>query len=393
MPSALTAPPWSAHLEQAFAWLCHARREASPHHGVWRLRDKWDHVKAQLTEELANRTFRFSSVKLTRTATGDLMECWEAQDSLFLKALTLHLQPTLSRKLSPSCYHLQGRGGVKGSIQQIRDWITCDPPHFVARSDAKGYYANIGHSSLFRVLGDLGVDPPLITLISHYCRRLVTRDGYYAEQKKSISMGCPLSPLMAAVYLSPLDEAMAKLPGIRYLRYMDDWVIFAESRWKLRRAIRVMNQVLSSLGLEQHPNKTSIGRLERGFDFLGVQFTATGEMSPSAVSNARHTEKTARLYEQGASLERIERYRQNWLRYLRVILGKEHPATKMNAGHTPHPSQMHASVLSSHHPSHRDRFSISGAKNENRNDDYEKTKQIRKLPRRDRWGRMCRECS
>ncbi len=46
----------------------------------------------------------------------------------------------------------------------------------------------------------------------------------------------------------PLDEAMAKLPGIRYLRYMDDWVIFAESRRKLRRAIRVMNQVLSSLG-------------------------------------------------------------------------------------------------------------------------------------------------
>ena len=38
----------------------------------------------------------------------------------------------------------------------------------------------------------------------------------------------------------------------------------------------VMNQVLSSLGLEQHPDKTFIGHLERGFDFLGIQFTATG---------------------------------------------------------------------------------------------------------------------
>jgi hypothetical protein len=49
---------------------------------------------------------------------------------------------------------------------------------------------------------------------------------------------------------------------------MDDWVILARSRWHLRRAVRVMNQVLAHLGLEQHPDKTFIGRVTRGFDFL-----------------------------------------------------------------------------------------------------------------------------
>jgi hypothetical protein len=31
----------------------------------------------------------------------------------------------------------------------------------------------------------------------------------------------------------------------------------------------VLNQTLSALKLEKHPDKTSIGKAERGFDFLG----------------------------------------------------------------------------------------------------------------------------
>ncbi|NEO95090.1 MAG: hypothetical protein F6K56_34805, partial [Moorea sp. SIO3G5] len=36
-----------------------------------------------------------------------------------------------------------------------------------------------------------------------------------------ISLGCPLSPLMGALYLKPLDDRMAEL-GCFYVRYMDD---------------------------------------------------------------------------------------------------------------------------------------------------------------------------
>ena len=50
---------------------------------------------------------------------------------------------------------------------------------------------------------------------------------------------------------------------------MDDILILAPSRWQLRRAIATMNGVLADLGLEQHPDKTTIGPVARGFDFLG----------------------------------------------------------------------------------------------------------------------------
>ncbi len=88
---------------------------------------------------------------------------------------------------------------------------------------------------------------------------------------------------------------MAKLPVV-YQRFMDDWVILAKTRWQLKKAISVMNQLLEKLTLKQHPDKTYIGRTEKGFQFLGYWIT------PDRLTIARETvqkakETAARLYE------------------------------------------------------------------------------------------------
>ena len=57
--------------------------------------------------------------------------------------------------------------------------------------------------------------------------------------------------------------------GLPYARFMDDWVILASTRWKLREAICRVNQTLAELHVQQHSDKTFIGRISRGFDFLG----------------------------------------------------------------------------------------------------------------------------
>lgn len=57
---------------------------------------------------------------------------------------------------------------------------------------------------------------------------------------------------------------------------MDDWVILAPTRWKLRQAINAVNQVMANLLVEKYPDKTFIGRISRGFDFLGYWFTPSG---------------------------------------------------------------------------------------------------------------------
>ena len=146
---------------------------------------------------------------------------------------------------------------------------------------------------------------------------------------------------------------MARLPVIHYPRFFYNGDILSGPRWQLRRAIRVMNQVLSSLSLEQHPDKTFIGRTQRGFDFLGVQFTHSGETSPSAVNLARHTEKTAQLYEQGASTPqqpwRLEKRIEQLSTELAALPpgnpGESPSSDQSNPAHR-HPTERHAHVPS-----------------------------------------------
>ena len=54
---------------------------------------------------------------------------------------------------------------------------------------------------------------------------------------------------------------------------MDDIIVLAPTRWKLRRVVKTLDRELDALQLEKHPGKTFIGRIEKGFDFLGYRFT------------------------------------------------------------------------------------------------------------------------
>jgi hypothetical protein len=72
---------------------------------------------------------------------------------------------------------------------------------------------------------------------------------------------------------------------------VDDILVLAPTRWKLRRAIAVLNQTLGSIGLLKRPEKTNIGRIERGFDFWATiscagrcGFTSSSEWRPLAPS-------------------------------------------------------------------------------------------------------------
>ena len=77
---------------------------------------------------------------------------------------------------------------------------------------------------------------------------------------------------------------------------MDDWLVIAPSRWKLRRAVKKVNQVLAGLQLEKHPDKTFIGKAVRGFSFLGF-FLTPWAVSVAQEAVGRMHERIARLYE------------------------------------------------------------------------------------------------
>jgi hypothetical protein len=75
-----------------------------------------------------------------------------------------------------------------------------------------------------------------------------------------------------------------------------------------------VNQTLAELHVEQHPDKTFIGRISRGFDFLGYAFKPAGlDAAPPTIE--RCAQRVSQLYEQGVDLIRIGTYVQRWLRW------------------------------------------------------------------------------
>jgi RNA-directed DNA polymerase len=81
--------------------------------------------------------------------------------------------------------------------------------------------------------------------------------------------------LLANVALHVLDEAWQEREGWRLgvlVRYCDDFVIVCPTRDRAAQALALAGQVLATLGLRLHPDKTRIAGLRQGaegFDFLG----------------------------------------------------------------------------------------------------------------------------
>ena len=82
--------------------------------------------------------------------------------------------------------------------------------------------------------------------------------------------------------------------GVFYTRFMDDVLVLASTRWKLRHATQVVNRVLSRLLIANYPDKTFIGRISKGFDFLGYHFSPTG-LTVAAPTVARFVARAHRL--------------------------------------------------------------------------------------------------
>ena len=299
-----------AVIDEAFRWLCRQRRDRSPNNDVWTLRHRWDDLKSDLQRRLRSGRYRFSPVDVVQVESGERIECWCACDALVLKALSIVLGEALRPHLSPRCFHLRGHGGNKGAVREVCAVLATGTYHHVFRSDVKRYYASIHHAALLQQLRRYVDDPVLLDLVCQYLHRTLCRGGCFRFVRRGISLGCSLSPPMGALYLDLLDKRMESL-GVFYVRFVDDWVILAPTRWKLRDAIWAVNQTLEELRVEQHPDKTFVGRVGRGFDFLGYRFTPQGlGVAPQTLQ--KFAQRVTRLYEQGASRRRLGQYAERW---------------------------------------------------------------------------------
>jgi RNA-directed DNA polymerase len=179
---------------------------------------------------------------------------------------------------------------------------------FVARFDNAAYYTSMRHDVIEAQVKEAGLGTHHRKLIVDYLALPDMRDS----GRGMVASG-GLSPLLGALYLTPLDRRMDRLCKgkrlVAYVRYMDDMVLLARTRWQLRRAIAALHEEIAALGLRLHRVKRFIGRTTQGFDFLGYRIRAGARLRPSAeglgFQNGRLRERARRLYEREGDWQRL----------------------------------------------------------------------------------------
>jgi hypothetical protein len=234
---------------------------------------------------------------------------WRPVSQGLLRAAKLSLGKQLKSYLSLRCTHAKGRGGAKASVRFAQ--TMAGQYRYVARFDIRSYYESMNHAVLLKLLEETDIDTESYELVSDY---LSLPDMKFTGC--GMVAGGSISPLLGAVYLTPLDRAMERRHDIRYQRFMDDYLIFAPTRHKLKAALRCMYRVLEQLKLTVHPDKRSIGKTQRGFDFLGYRIHPDRKLRPAVQSLNRLIVRSRRLYEQGVYENRLRQYVQRWFIWL-----------------------------------------------------------------------------
>jgi len=313
LPSALPPVFTKSKLDLAYSAVSRSRRSHPARSDIWNLRRSWARERVDLLAALVAGTYRFSPLLRVETAAGEMVDMWSSRDAVVLKLLANHLAELLPR--ATSCTHLKGHGGLKGAVRRVAAAL---PAHrFVMRTDVKSYYASIDHERLLQRLEVHVKDRRVLNLVYQYLKRTVEIGGTFLDIDRGLSPGCALSPVMGAFFCYELDvvmEAQTERDGLLYVRYMDDILVLAPTRWSLRRAVITVNRTLSSLVLDKHPDKTFIGPIARGFDFLGYHLQGEPGQPARLTLAAKTTQnfegKMSRLYEQNRRLLRSAQGRQ-----------------------------------------------------------------------------------
>jgi RNA-directed DNA polymerase len=141
-------------------------------------------------------------------------------------------------------------------------------------ADIKGYFDNIPHKELLAQVANKVSDSRVLALLDKFLRQGVMESMKgWAPTETGTPQGAVISPLLANIYLDPLDRQMVA-QGRDMVRYADDFIILCRSQSEAEEALEQVRQWMSQAGLTLHPEKTRIVDATQagGFEFLGWHF-------------------------------------------------------------------------------------------------------------------------
>ncbi|MEU1449252.1 group II intron reverse transcriptase/maturase [Streptomyces mirabilis] len=210
-------------------------------------------------------------------------------DRVVQASLKFVLEPIFEADFKPCSYGFRPNRRAHDAISEIH-LLGTSGYHWVLECDIKACFDEIDHTALMNLLRRRIKDKHICSTVKAFLKSgILTEVGNKEETQTGTPQGGILSPLLANIALSALDEHFDQLwrqdmgndkqrrqrrnKGLgnwRLVRYCDDFVLMVFGERHHAEALREeVSAVLAPLGLRLAPEKTQVVHIDEGFTFLG----------------------------------------------------------------------------------------------------------------------------
>jgi RNA-directed DNA polymerase len=194
------------------------------------------------------------------------------RDRVVQTALRLVLEPIFERTFAEHSYGFRPRRGAKDALRRVDTLLRAGYRHIVD-ADLRTYFDTIPHAPLRARVASQVSDGRVLALLDAFLQQPIFEGLAQWTVEEGTPQGAVISPLLANLYLDPLDQVMADA-GFEMVRYADDFVVLCRTADDAQQALTIVRRWIAAAGLHLHPEKTRLVDLQQpgGFDFLGYHF-------------------------------------------------------------------------------------------------------------------------